>query len=74
MDSMKVGSGLVLALLAVAGAAVAATTAGLTMDEQLLGSDLQTAAVATAVLLLGVLVLFAALGQPWKNWGRTQYW
>jgi hypothetical protein len=74
MDPKKVGSGIVLALLVVAVAAIAATTAGLTMDEQLLGSDLQTAAVATAALLLGVLGLFAALGQPWKDWNRTPYW
>jgi|APHM01.1.fsa_nt_gi hypothetical protein len=74
MDVEKVGSGIVLASLVVSVVVIAATTVGLTMNQQLLGSDLQIAAAATAALFFGSLVLFAAFGRPWKDWSRTPYW
>jgi hypothetical protein len=74
MDVKKATSGLVLASLVVSVVVIAATTVGVTMDQQLLGSDLQTAAVATAALFFGSLVLFAAFGRPWTEWSRTPYW
>jgi hypothetical protein len=74
MDLLKLVGGLALAVVGGAVVAIAATTVGLTMDSQLLGSELQAAAAVTGAVFLGALAFFAALGRPWRSWDRTPYW
>jgi hypothetical protein len=34
----------------------------------------QTEALASLGVILGSLVVFGALGRPWRWWSRTSYW
>lgn len=43
-------------------------------NELFVGSEWNSAALASIVLVLASLALFALLGRPWRHWERTPYW
>jgi hypothetical protein len=43
-------------------------------NDLFLSSDQQPAALVSLGIVLLSLVVFAALGRPWRLWQRTPYW
>lgn len=43
-------------------------------NELLLSSDNQSAALLSLGIVLFSLLVFGALGRPWRLWERTPYW
>lgn len=43
-------------------------------NDLLIASEMQVAALASLTLVVTALAAFAAIGRPWRGWGRTPYW
>lgn len=43
-------------------------------NELFRSSEMQTPALLSFGFLLTAIVVFGALGRPWRTWDRTAYW
>lgn len=73
MGTRKLLGGVALAVLVVWLLLVVLSLAGLGVDSQLPGSDLQLPGLVTGLALLTGLTVYAALGRPWRDM-NTPYW
>lgn len=64
----------VLAVVLVAGTAVGVLATLATANDLLLGSTQQSAALATAAVVLAGLAAIVLLGRPSRSWLGTPYW
>jgi hypothetical protein len=72
MRLSQLGATLVVAV--VGGAIGGILTNFLVENTLLLSSEWQIQAAVSLGFVLAVLVVFAAIGAPWRRWKRTPYW
>lgn len=75
LGGMAVVTTVSLAIVGIVSNFVLAGISDITRANHLLVSPkYQIAALMSLGLILGSLVVFGALGRPWRAWSRTPYW